>query len=665
MADPNWQFFKPRALPGPSTATLGSAPALEAPPRPPPSTAVSARSTNWTYGRPEIPTTARQPFDVEMPTDRSLGSRARELGARVGPGLQRAARFAKGVGTLGAGAEVVSHLNDYKIDDPQVDSSAAGTMRALRSGDFGGAARSLGKGGLEAAMDVGSLAANTADLVVPGNAPVSTAYNKALRSHFGSQLIDNSGTLPDGGAGRGFVNPPNVNPDAPGPTMRSAQVPLTAGVMPSTGRAGLSDPRVIDIPGGQPLSDYLAGGGDGKGFDPTNGRGGGKDRRLPSDLSMLQDGQVYKTKDPVTGNTVYSGRNVKEGATIRNDGGAATGQLTNNPGSNNFVSAGDGGAAARMQDAGELQRLVAERQVREAAMPGNMRGGGLSGFGGGAGGSTMGQDLRAKTNADRSLPANAGRQEVALAAASREAALDRAERTGTATMRETGDMARAGMSADTQRYGTDVGANVNMRGQDMTLQNKLIERQIAQGQRQYERFKDDRAYGLEREKFDAGQTAANLSQQQAREGALDKKLESRFAQFDGDGKVTPESKASIASYRAGLDRSYARLGVQPHQVHPRVEEQLLTATDLLRAMRENSGVLPWQPAQLKTIDPVDLVGLQVNPKTGDRVITRADSKARGQVIPARFFETEEAHRFTLGGMRGTPTNKYDMLGAQQ
>jgi hypothetical protein len=107
-------------------------------------------------------------------------------------GSERAGKLAgKGLRVLGpaaAGADIVSHFNDYKIDDPSVDSSAKGTWNALRQGDFSGAGRSLSKGALETGMDLGSAAANIADIVVPGKAPVSTAYHGMLRDTFGDQL---------------------------------------------------------------------------------------------------------------------------------------------------------------------------------------------------------------------------------------------------------------------------------------------------------------------------------------------------------------------------------------------------------------------------------------------------------------------------------------------
>lgn len=552
MADPNWQFFKPRALPGPGVATIDAAPALEGPARPPPSTAVSARSTNWTYGRPNIPTTARQAFDVEMPTDRSLTSRARELGARVAPGLQKAARFAKGVGTLGAGAEVVGHLGDYQIDDPAVDSSAAGTMRAVKEGDFSGAARSLGKGGLEALMDVGSIAANAADVFVPGDAPVSRAYNKTLRDQFGPQLVDNSGTLPDGGAGRGFVNPPMANPNAPGPTAtatapvttspaRDAQIPLTAGVPASMGRdtGPLGHSQRADKDAGTlggSLTNYLAGGGNGTPFDPTNGAGGGgPNRRLPTDLSPLQQGQVYKTIDPTTGRTVYSGRDVKEGATIRNGEGTATGKLSDNPNGDFIKANGVAPGEGARQDQLELQRLVAERHDREAGARGPS--GGMSG-------------IRSEPPAMSSSPPKGMSKATWEVIRNKYAQQKLLSDDQLAVQRAGNDNALrvAEMNNDARRYDTDTGANVTMRGQDMIQQNNLIQRQIAQGQREYDRFKDDRTYKLDLAKHGQAVADANRTARESEEKAWQGMAEKRFVGQDGK----PDTQ-KIAQFNMAVD----------------------------------------------------------------------------------------------------------------
>lgn len=86
-----------------------------------------------------------------------------------------------------AGAGVVGGMGTYKIDDPDVDSSAGGTIRAVANGDFSGARRSLSKGALETGMDLAGSAAGAIDAVLPGQR-ATNALNSTLKSRFGDQL---------------------------------------------------------------------------------------------------------------------------------------------------------------------------------------------------------------------------------------------------------------------------------------------------------------------------------------------------------------------------------------------------------------------------------------------------------------------------------------------
>jgi hypothetical protein len=131
---------------------------------------------------------------------------------RAGKVAGKTLRVLGKIAPAAAGVDTISNFNDYKINDPEVDSSAAGTFRALREGNYSGAGRSLSKGMLETGMDLGSTAAKTLDYLVPGKEPVSRAYNTMLRNQFGDQLIDNSGSREEVLGGRGFVVPPSVVP---------------------------------------------------------------------------------------------------------------------------------------------------------------------------------------------------------------------------------------------------------------------------------------------------------------------------------------------------------------------------------------------------------------------------------------------------------------------
>lgn len=189
---------------------------------------------------------------------------------------------------LALGAHTVSHFNDYKIDDPGVDSSAAGALAAITKGDFAGAGRSLSKGALETSMDLGSAGANLLDYVVPGKAPVSSAYDRMLRSTFGDQLVGPSGA----------TEPPAPTAEqaaaaAPAPTAAAAPAPIPT-----------ADPNIGPHPD---LTQALA--------------------SVPQNMPAgLRDGAVYKTKD-ANGRTVYSGTNVKQGADMIDGQGKPVGSL--------------------------------------------------------------------------------------------------------------------------------------------------------------------------------------------------------------------------------------------------------------------------------------------------------------------------------------------------
>jgi hypothetical protein len=118
-------------------------------------------------------TAAAAPATSAAPTGRAYGA-----GRVAGKVLSRTA-------PLAAAGEVISHLGDYKLANPDgVDTSAAGTWKELKEGNMGRVGTSLGRGLAEAGMDLGSAAANIADLVVPGKAPVSSAYDAMLRRNF-------------------------------------------------------------------------------------------------------------------------------------------------------------------------------------------------------------------------------------------------------------------------------------------------------------------------------------------------------------------------------------------------------------------------------------------------------------------------------------------------
>jgi hypothetical protein len=235
--------------------------------------------------------------------------------------------------------------------------------------------------------------------------PVAPAANAALRvgSTYAAgvgrlgQFLNGAATaapVAEGlamGAGMASPNPVSSGGDQPitKPALRDPNIPTSYG-NPTwrplvSGARGDNDPRRSDRPGGMlpmdtnsptNLTNYLAGGGDGQPFSAGNGRGGGADRKLPTNLEQLQEGSVYKTIDPATGRPVYSGRNVKEGADIRNGYGGVTGKLRNSMDGNEIdgvpmgaAGTGFGGptkSAASMRSPEMTDALSAARQAAAA-----------------------------------------------------------------------------------------------------------------------------------------------------------------------------------------------------------------------------------------------------------------------------------------------------------
>lgn len=243
--------------------------------------------TENNYYKPNFTMPGASPDPVSAPGTLRAGG-PRGIGQRLGaavrtlPGVETAVgvggaalKGARAIAKPAAVAGVIDNFNDYKIDDPEVDSSVKGTYNALRSGDFDMAGRSLSKGALETLMDLGSGVAGALDYVVPGKAPVSTAYSQMLRDQFGGQLVDNT-RKPDAGAGRGFVNP----------------------TAPTTPTAPTSTPAP---PIRQPFSDV------------RNGTYGSTAPNPPSPPDLT--GKIIKSTD-ANGNAVYTGANIKAGADI-------------------------------------------------------------------------------------------------------------------------------------------------------------------------------------------------------------------------------------------------------------------------------------------------------------------------------------------------------------
>lgn len=194
-----------------------------APPNPPPNSAVQPAA-------PAAQPGPRPSLRAGVGSQSGAAQKALYASGRTAAGLTK---LAGALGPAAVGADVVSHFNDYKINDPEVDSSNAGTFGALAKGDFSGAGRSFSKGALEAGMDLGSFAANTLDYVVRGKAPMSTAYDGMLRRQFGDQLQAHPSVSAQADAARATTAQPSA------PSLRTP-----AQTQPFTGAQGPMGPQI-------------------------------------------------------------------------------------------------------------------------------------------------------------------------------------------------------------------------------------------------------------------------------------------------------------------------------------------------------------------------------------------------------------------------------------
>ena len=108
---------------------------------------------------------------------RMLRKISEKAGSSAGALLRRA-------GPIGLGIEAADSMGDYKLQRPDnIDTSAAGTMKDLMAGEFGRVGTGLKRGLGELALDTGSFGANVLDYIVPGKAPVSSAYERLVKEN--------------------------------------------------------------------------------------------------------------------------------------------------------------------------------------------------------------------------------------------------------------------------------------------------------------------------------------------------------------------------------------------------------------------------------------------------------------------------------------------------
>ena len=168
---------------------------------------------------------------------------SKAAGAKATALLGKAVTTGKKFTPAGLGIEALTAMGDYKVQDPDgIDTSLAGTVRDLSQGEFGRAGTGMVRGVGEAVADVGSFGANMLDYVVPGEAPVSRAYEEFLARNTNLQgprarALANVPAAPSGATLRSQLNRSDAATYAqPGVDNAPAAAGPTTAAGPSTAR---------------------------------------------------------------------------------------------------------------------------------------------------------------------------------------------------------------------------------------------------------------------------------------------------------------------------------------------------------------------------------------------------------------------------------------------
>ena len=542
----------------------------------------------------------------------TLGKAAYGAGRVAATGL----RAAGAMGPALAGGQVINHFNDYKINDPSVDSSAGGTLRAAGNDigqgnwSFPATRASLGKGALEAGMDVGSAAANALDFIAPGKNSISTAYGQSLRGTFGNQLQAAPGVAAGGAA---------PAPAAAGgaPAGAGSATPSSAsGAYPEAGpiRAAMAG---VDnsAPAGAPTS--LRGNPFSDGSTPPGNGGGGV-----SDLSGASVSPAARAAQSLR--DVQSQQQLDDAKVAQariNDPTPGMGVIANNDPAN----------AQKMFDGADLRTALSHGSWSPR-----------KGFQGDetAVNAALAQQ---KTNAD--LTGQSLRNQAALT--------------------------EAGMQNRTTQRGQDMVQATTLRGQDVDLQAKQWAAQAALAERQREQANADRQFGLEVHKTGTAEQQQNFNDAQAAQKNITEQIAATLPP-GADGKA---DTATAARYMTGLNAVVANR-MQLLQAHLQKNPGDQTAQSELAGLQQRGvamlgqgdvrrhvagmqlsdvanatgtgGLTPWGTRAVNSSAPIQSIKKNAN---GDYV------SDRGDVIPGRYVDKVDS---TLG-MGGRKNNNFDIL----
>lgn len=560
---------------------------------------------------PSAPTAA--PAPLERPSLRA-GAAAQPGGLGKATYLAgRAVEAAKPIAStalrLGGATAALGHLGDYRIDDPDVDSSAMGTLRAAGQGDFAGVGRSLSKGMLEAGMDLGSMAANAADLVMPGKNTVSSAYDRSLRSAFGDQLIGGPGgssVLPAAQAGTQAPTAtpaptPASTPVAPvapaaAPPTSSAAAPATPSLRADVTRVGNSYTGAPNITGNITVNGDAPGGGS---ISPQN--------LAAADNLAARD--ALRSATAGAGGASIPGRPAMAAPGNSDNSWQARNNLRNLEVSAKSITNQQrwGGEGSRSADVQAYQQALAA----DTALRGGMDAGSVARTNAQA--TMYGDDVRA--NAARYTSDNSLRGQLATAGATRASADARL---------------RYDMGKDARDFGMRVQENDLKRQESQLKQREASEKSV------YDQILNTLPPGPDGKPNAAG-AAEYMRGLSARVADRQAKLEAHLTANPGDR----QAKAELQNI---MDNGVGALGMQG-------KDKFLTGMEAKSLRTANAGMTPWTGKDVATNQPITSLRRDPGLLWDDYVDNQ------GGRIPAYAVDKEGSFL----GFGGRSSNKFDSL----
>ena len=219
----------------------------------------------------------------------------------------------------------------------------------------------------------------------------------------------------------------------------------------------------------------------------------------------------------------------------------------------------------------------------------------------------------------------------------------------TASMRESGDMARANLSAGVQRENNAATTNATMRGQDMNYQGQVLSVRQAQAAAQRAQANTDREYMRAKgnDEFTQGQQAIKDLHQEI--GGMIPPT------TDRDGKTTPDTE-NAARYATAMQSMVGRLGGSMKDVTASDKARFVAGMQLSDVANATAtgGLTPWGTRAVQSNEPI--LALRKLPN-GDYQTNRKGINGETEVIPGRYIEKEGS---TLG-FGGRASNKFKPL----